>query len=476
MLLFTSRFRELALGISLKNLQGKKVAQRRKKKKEEEEEEENRVWSDFGKKKFFEEMGSRNFAAWNRGRGGGSRIGLAVVIGISLGFFWAYLFPHDCFTHSAPHIAEKTKITPALAEKLQTLEEKMKVLKEENSALRRKEASLKGQLQESEQERQAAKIQLMTAPNLAIKSGLFGTVRSVRANPVLDPDEGANPELNKLLSKIAINKEVIVAISNNMVQAMLKLWFESIQRAGITNYLVVALDDDIAQFCKEHSVPVYRRDAVISKAQTGTGDNHAISGLKFHLLREFLVLGYSVLLSDVDVLYLQNPFHHLYRDCDVESMSDGFNNVTAYGFDDVSDDPSMGWARYAHTIHIWVFNSGLFYIRPTVPAIELLDRVTARLSKEKAWDQAVFNEELFFPSRPGYEGLHASKRVMDYLLFLNSKVLFKILRKDKNFTNHKPVTIHINYHPDKFDRMLGIIDYYVYGKKQALDRFPDGSV
>lgn len=48
---------------------------------------------------------------------------------------------------------------------------------------------------------------------------------------------------------------------------------------GVTNYLVVALDDEIASFCNEHNVPVYRRDATISKSQAGTGSNHAISGL-----------------------------------------------------------------------------------------------------------------------------------------------------------------------------------------------------
>ena len=182
-----------------------------------------------------------------------------------------------------------------------------------------------------------------------------------------------------------------------------------------------------------------------------------------------------MLLSDVDIVYLQNPFRHLHRDCDVESMTDGFDSSTAYGFDDVTDDPAMGWARYAHTMRIWVFNSGLFYIRPTLPAIELLDRVTAKLAREKAWDQAVFNEELFFPSHPGYDGLHASRRVMDYYLFMNSKVLFKILRKKGTFPDYHPVTVHVNYHPDKLDRMVAVVQYYVEGKKDALQRFPDGS-
>ena len=60
-------------------------------------------------------------------------------------------------------------------------------------------------------------------------------------------------------------------------------------------------------------------------------DNHGISAQKFHLLREFLSLGYRVLLSDVDIVTLQNPFNFLARDSDVEGLSDGFDDRTAYG-------------------------------------------------------------------------------------------------------------------------------------------------
>jgi hypothetical protein len=48
-------------------------------------------------------------------------------------------------------------------------------------------------------------------------------------------------------------------------------------------------------------------------------------------VQEFLLLGYSLLLSDVDVIVLQNPFAHLYRDSDLEAMSDGYDPQTAYG-------------------------------------------------------------------------------------------------------------------------------------------------
>ena len=35
--------------------------------------------------------------------------------------------------------------------------------------------------------------------------------------------------------------------------------------------------------------------------------NHAISALKFKIIREFLELGWNVLLSDVDVILIQVP-------------------------------------------------------------------------------------------------------------------------------------------------------------------------
>ena len=69
----------------------------------------------------------------------------------------------------------------------------------------------------------------------------------------------------------------------------------------------------------------------MSEAQKGVGSNHAVSGLKFRVLRPMLDLGYAVLLSDVDIITLQNPFQFLHRDSDVEGMSDGWDNATAYG-------------------------------------------------------------------------------------------------------------------------------------------------
>lgn len=43
----------------------------------------------------------------------------------------------------------------------------------------------------------------------------------------------------------------------------------------------------------------------IDAVQQGTGDNHAISALKFKIILEFLEAGWNVLLSDVDIVVVQ---------------------------------------------------------------------------------------------------------------------------------------------------------------------------
>ncbi|CAN1324495.1 Arabinosyltransferase RRA3 [Linum perenne] len=417
-----------------------------------------------------------------------SRIAVAIAIGILLGCAFAFLYPHGFFNSatstssgiyasslrsSISQVVSSSSCEPS--DKLKALRAAFAEASETNSKLQKQVKELTSKLRYAEQIKRQAENQVAILGEQH-KAGPFGTVKGLRTNLAVMPDESVNPRLSSILEKVAVQKEVIVALANSNVKEMLEVWFNSIKKVGIPNYLVVALDDEIVQLCESNDVPFYKRDPDEGVDSVGkTGGNHAVSGLKFRILREFLQLGYSVLLSDVDIVYLQNPFDHLYRDSDVESMTDGHNNMTAYGYNDVFDEPSMGWARYAHTMRIWVYNSGFFYIRPTIPSIELLDRVAYRLAHETAWDQAVFNEELFYPSHPGYNGLYASRRTMDLYLFMNSKVLFKTVRKDGNLRKLKPVIVHVNYHPDKLPRMKAVVEFYDNGNEEALKSFPDGS-
>lgn len=365
-------------------------------------------------------------------------------------------------------------------------------------AVRQHLTELSAQLKEARAERDAARRDLADAIQRSkdLETKLNTASKTTMSTPSTSGDEtcadrhtpwapsperdALHPKLAEVLRSVAVNNEVLVAVSNANYAwpgGMLELWMKGVKRAGVKNALVVALDDDTKTNVEKYGLPAYRLDMAIPESQKDSGSNHAVSALKFRILRPFLELGYGVLLSDVDILTLMNPFDHLVRDCDVESLSDGWDEGTAYGYNDVADDPSMGWARYAHSMRIFVFNSGLFYLRPTRAALDLLDKVIYRVESEAGWDQALFNECIFFPNSPKNTDPSVTRRAMDITKFLNSKFLFKYLRHDPGrMAAVKPVMLHVNYHPEKYERMVSAWEYYVDGNKTALDKWADGSM
>ena len=91
-------------------------------------------------------------------------------------------------------------------------------------------------------------------------------------------------------------------------------------------------------------------------------------------------------------------------------------------------------------------------------------------SNDVMWLQVIF-----LPSHGEHKDPAVTRRVMDFMQFMNSKTLFTVVRKDSALVSQRPVTVHVNYHPDKHPRMLAVVRHYVDGDLHALDGFPDGS-
>ena len=132
------------------------------------------------------------------------------------------------------------------------------------------------------------------------------------------------------------------------------------REGGERRAMVVALDDQTSAWLKDRDVPRYTKKLV---SRTGSTDNHATSGLKFKVLVDFLTIGCSVLLSDVDVLWMTNPFPHLYRDTDVEGMSDCLDEKTAFG------NKAGGG-----TVQLHARNSGMFFLLATRQSLAMVRR------------------------------------------------------------------------------------------------------
>lgn len=291
-------------------------------------------------------------------------------------------------------------------------------------------------------------------------------------------DQPARNPLEEKLRKVAPTREVLVAVANKntMWDGMLQTFLSGVKRAGVNNHLIIALDQETTTWAEKNGYNAFLHDVQVHKAQQGTGDNHAVSAMKFGILKSFVELGWAVLLSDVDIAVLQNPFEALYRDSDVEGMTDGFDETNAYGAIEGFEDASMGWARFAQQYRHFNLNSGLFYLKSNTRTLSLLTRLEDRLSKTKYWDQTAYNEEIFFLSHGSYKSPQVTVRVMEIDKFMNSKRLFKTVRHmPKSQQPPKPITVHINYHPDKHERMKAVFKYYVDGDDTDLMRFPGGS-
>lgn len=140
----------------------------------------------------------------------------------------------------------------------------------------------------------------------------------------------------------------------------------------------------------------------------------------------------------------------------------------------------MGWGAGGLYVQHFTLNVGCAFFRPTSNAIELLRRVAEKLSRASAWDQQVFNQEVFMLSHGSYNGSKVGVRVMYYRQWVNSKVFFYSERS--HFFPGKPtsaadlpVMVHMNYHPDKHKRMLCVWDRYVEARHGACDGLPPAS-
>lgn len=153
-----------------------------------------------------------------------------------------------------------------------------------------------------------------------------------------------------------------------------------------------------------------------------------VSTLKYGIVKQMLQHGYNVLIADMDLVFLKNPFQHLHRDSDLESQTDGFTEQWSYGQFGGIVDKTMGWGGGGLYLQVFTLNVGCVFIRSSSRTIGLMNRIHERLMKGPAWDQQLFNEEVWFPSHGEYKGSQVSVRIMDIFKFINSKIFFRSSR------------------------------------------------
>lgn len=69
---------------------------------------------------------------------------------------------------------------------------------------------------------------------------------------------------------------------------------------------------------------------------------------------------------------------------------------------------------------------------------------------------------MWYAAVNGHPAHGVSARVMNYFCHMNSKTMFRYMLNDNELMRrHRPVSIHINYHPEKLPRMEDVFERYL---------------
>lgn len=89
------------------------------------------------------------------------------------------------------------------------------------------------------------------------------------ASPLFTRGTEPRNDLERLLQKVAPDGEVMIVISNmNLIREdSLRLWLDGAKRIPSKNWLVVAIDEELRDYCQENGISHYYRPVKVRKRE-----------------------------------------------------------------------------------------------------------------------------------------------------------------------------------------------------------------
>ncbi|KAL4439682.1 hypothetical protein ABPG75_002683 [Micractinium tetrahymenae] len=223
---------------------------------------------------------------------------------------------------------------------------------------------------------------------------------TVRAQPDLresrdhSPIAGGNRRFaltRDMVARVAHNNTVLVTWANFHYRDFVMNWVEHLRKVGCHAFIVGAMDDKLLDFLVEREVPAFSMSSGLTLEDFGWGTPtfHRMGREKIHLIHSFTKMGFDVLISDVDTVWLRNPLPYMekYPEADILTSSDHLINT-------VTDEGLERWPGAASAANI-----GIMLFRPK--GHDLAAEWTELLDKDdKVWDQNGFNDLMRRGSRP----------------------------------------------------------------------------
>ncbi len=235
------------------------------------------------------------------------------------------------------------------------------------------------------------------------------------------------------------NRILLALVDDGVIHVALNFYECSILPHNITNILFISVIQSACTQLYQLNIPCF---AFVNKmagkvaSKYGTEVFYAKMNIRTNFLRYALEWGYSVLLSDIDMIYFRNPFPYFdCANCEIESLQDG-------------------WENY--------LNAGFLFIKSSEETISLYRRmvVEAKMDPDSE-DQTILNSFV--------KQMNISYRVLDTNKFLCGWTYYTLPKRyfaDTAVSCDDCVVVHNNW--------IVTVEAKVYRAKEMLHWFYDG--
>lgn len=175
---------------------------------------------------------------------------------------------------------------------------------------------------------------------------------------------------------------VMVTWGNDHYLDFIKNWVSSLRKLNVTNFMVGAMDDPLLRKLLAEGIPTFAMASGLTTEDFGWGSPnfHKMGRKKIDLIRQFTVMGYDILVSDVDTVWMRDPIPYMqqYKDADVLTSSDHLSTSAM--------DGGLEVRSRTHS----PANIGIMLFRHTAKELakEWVEMIEAN---DKLWDQNAFN-------------------------------------------------------------------------------------
>jgi len=200
--------------------------------------------------------------------------------------------------------------------------------------------------------------------------------------------------MKEQIHKYSIDNLIIVSFCNYKYREITLNWVSYLNKHNIKNYIIIATDQLVHEYLKENSI-----NTILNTTWDGSKKEW---NLRLKVIYEIIFLGFDVLHSDLDAIWVKNPLKFIDNKYDLIASTGTFpiNISKKLGF-----SLCMGWMYFRHTKRI-------------------LSVLANTLSVDRNFDdQKRFNNVLF-----GNSGLRDVKQIGPGISQINTKDLkIKIL-------------------------------------------------